>query len=126
MRKHLYFFYFLFLAPGLAYADPPTTSVTPATSACAHPGVLIKCLDGVQGQGEFSKYIATLLKDNFPLLLFIAVVMIVASGIQYMLSGFTPDGAKQAKQRISGILIGIIFLLLIRLLANLLTPNLSV
>ena len=85
-------------------------------------GVLVP---GCVNNYDFKGYLVAFLTAQMPLLLFIAVLMVVASGVQYMLSGFTPDGAKKAKERISGILLGVIFLLLIRLLINNISPSIS-
>ena len=83
-------------------------------------GVLVTC-----NQPTLQYYLDAFLSENLTLIMFIALIMIVASGIQYMLSGFSPEAAKLAKQRIIGILVGILFFLLIRLLLNQISPGIG-
>lgn len=99
---------------------PLNPILNPPAPACT-PGVLVKCA-GL----PFNQYLAELLTEQMPLILFVAVLMVVGSGVQYMLSGFSPEGAKQAKQRIVGILLGVAFLLLIQLLVKNITPSISI
>lgn len=74
-------------------------------------------------ENNFEGYINAVLEKYFPFILFIAMIMIVFSGVQYMLSGFDPNAQKLAKQRILGILGGLIFYLLIQLILNQLLPK---
>lgn len=87
--------------------------------------VIIKAGVGsaTEHNNDFEGYINTVLEKYFPFILFIAMIMIVYSGVQYMLSGFDPNAQKLAKQRILGILGGLIFYLLIQLILNQLVPD---
>jgi glycerol uptake facilitator-like aquaporin len=83
-------------------------------------GVLVDCT-----QPNLLYYLDALLNENLTYIMFVAFIMIIASGVQYMLSGFAPDGAKKAKERIVGILIGVIFFLSIRLILNQISGGIS-
>ena len=123
-----------FALPAMAATDPqagipnPKTSTTttkPAATTCNKPnGVLLPndCVDDL----SFNQYLRKLLIQLIPLILFFAMIMIVYSGIQYMFSGFKPDQAGKAKQRIVGILIGVLFFLIISILIKQLSPELLI
>jgi hypothetical protein len=96
---------------------PPTTPIPPFVSQPR--GVLVSC-----EQPNFWSYINAIMAENFPIIMFIALAMIVFSGVQYMNSGFSPDGAKAAKQRIGGILAGVVFYILLQMILNQITPDL--
>ncbi|MCC2631746.1 MAG: hypothetical protein K0S20_445 [Patescibacteria group bacterium] len=95
------------------------------------------CADGPNGvlvngcvqKLGFIEYLTALLTQVMPLVFFIALIMIIWSGVQYMLSGFNPGQAgKQAgkaKERIVGILFGVAFFLVVGLLINQLAPDLQ-
>lgn len=69
-------------------------------------------------------YMATLLRDNTILILTVASLLIVVSGVQYILAmGNSGDQAK-AKQRIVGIVVGIIFFTLIQFTLTLIAADL--
>ena len=129
-----------------AYADPGSilphtnTSISTAVDGCTPSGVLIdlskisaadyghygltrdtNCIEKL----TFKQYLQLFLDQNFWLIMFFALLMIIASGLQYMLSGFAADNVKQARTRIVGILSGVVFYLLIRLIINQLTPNVN-
>lgn len=100
-------------------------AAAPDEPPCHHgAGVLTHCT-----QQNLSDYLAAFFSDSLPYVLTICIVMVTASGVQYMLSGFSPDGNKKAKQRILGILGGLIFYFFITYLVSLIgnqiivTPN---
>lgn len=66
----------------------------------------------------FDLYLGVLLTTLVPYILFVALIMIVFSGVQYMGSALSGDATKAAKQRIGSVLIGVIFFFLIRLILN--------
>lgn len=74
----------------------------------------------------YDNYIKDLLSNMMPVVFTLALALVVYSGIQYMMGGLSPDNSKKAKQRIIGSLIGIIFYLLIRFFANLISPDISI
>lgn len=74
---------------------------------------------------SFSQYINRFLSENLDTILFIAMVMIAYSGVQYMSSGFSADAQKIAKQRIMGIIGGVIFYLLLTAIVSMVTANLA-
>jgi hypothetical protein len=114
--------------PMIVHADPggdidriTTDPVEKCVDREALGGVLIK---GRIKDGEgFACYVSVLLKDNMPYVLVIAILIIVASGIQYMFTGGA--GAKQAKERIVGVLGGFIFYLLLRYILPLIATGLT-
>jgi small-conductance mechanosensitive channel len=91
------------------------------------------CADGPNGvlvngcvqKLGFIEYLTALLTQVMPLVFFIALIMIIWSGVQYMLSGFNPGQAGKAKERIVGILFGVAFFLVVGLLINQLAPDLQ-
>ena len=95
-----------------------------AKAACAttgDPGILVSV-----EQPNFGCYINQFLLDIIPHVLTIAMIMIVFSGVQYMASGVTADGQKAAKQRIVGIVVGIMFFFAIRFILNQLSENIHI
>ena len=98
------------------------TAVFAAVSNCAS-GVLVS--DPCTNIESFSTYLNHFLDQNLPLILFTALVLIVYSGVQYVLLGAVPEGQKAAKQRILGVLGGLVFYLLIKLILNQLAPGLT-
>ena len=73
---------------------------------------------------DFTTYLDAALDQLIPYIMIVALIMIVYSGFQYMVSGITGD-IKAAKTRIVGILGGVVFFFLIRLVLNQITPNLQ-
>ena len=108
---------FALLAPAVALADGASQN------NCA-VGVLVPG-DCVNQSLSFPNYIETLLTQNFPLILFAAFLMVVFSGVQYMVSGATPEAQKSARQRILGILGGLVFYLFIKLILHQLSSTLA-
>ncbi len=104
------------ILPGLALADDPTAAT--ATVDCTQRGVLTRCV-----HTDFTSYLNALINDNITLVMLVALAMIVYSGVQYMSSGFSASAQKDAKARIMGILTGVVFYLLIRLILSLLTNS---
>lgn len=107
--------FFWVLSRATVYADPAPTA-TPYT------GVLVK---NVYPDSGFSGYVQAVLSENFPIIMLLALAMIVFSGVQYMASGFSPESSKQAKERIIGILAGLVFYLLISLILRTINGNFS-
>lgn len=107
---------------GVASGVQASGSIGPPTPepSCS-PGVLVKCLPA---NSSFMAYMATLLRDNTILILTVASLLIVVSGVQYILAmGNSGDQAK-AKQRIVGIVVGIIFFTLIQFTLTLIAADL--
>jgi hypothetical protein len=79
----------------------------------------------------FSCYIAMFLRNNMIYVIILAIILIVTSGIQYMLAGGAPgeagkpSAAGKAKQRILGVLGGVVFYFLITYLLPLIMSGLS-
>lgn len=88
------------------------------------PGVLVKCKpeDGT----NFLVYVAAILRDNTILIITIASLLIVFSGVQYMLAMGNSSEQAKAKQRIIGIVGGIIFFTLVQFTLTLLANDLNV
>jgi hypothetical protein len=86
------------------------------------PGVLIS---GHVTKGGFACYMSHLLTENMPYVILVAVVLVVVSGIQYMLSQGQPAAQGAAKTRIIGILTGVIFYFLLRYLLPLVVGGIS-
>jgi hypothetical protein len=104
----------LALRPSLVLANDPCLASTEG-------GVLIS------GQAKnFSCYISLLLKQNMPYVILVAVVLVVISGVQYMLAMGNSSEQGKAKQRIVGTLIGIIFYTLISYILPLISGGLSI
>jgi hypothetical protein len=126
---------FLFIAPQLTHAAAPPCKLVLTTITQEQFKNYNSHNTPVPGQSPapddcnnvpFSLYFSTVLSSLFPYVLFIAFIMIVFSGIQYMTSGLSADNTKAAKQRIIGILSGVILFFLIRLIINQITPGLSI
>lgn len=96
-----------------------------ADSTTCSTGVLVDSSCANDPNYNFANYVGDFMKKNFPFILLIALVMIIFSGVQYMTSGFTPDAQKQAKNRIIGILTGVVFYLLIDLILAQISPSLQ-
>ena len=108
----------LMLTASYALAATPTAPI----ESCPPPhGVLTNC-----PQPTFGLYIRAVLKDDMGYIITAALLMIIASGVQYMLSGIgSADGQKQARQRILGIISGVVLLILIDLILNQLATGLT-
>jgi uncharacterized membrane protein len=63
-------------------------------------------------------YLTEFLNKVMPIVITAAIVMVVYSGIEYIFSSTNPENTKKAKQRIYGIIGGLIFFILIRYLAS--------
>lgn len=64
--------------------------------------------------GKFNCYLISFIDKLMPVVYIVAVLMVIVSGVQYMLAGESADNAKKAKGRIAGIIAGIIFYTLMR------------
>ena len=73
---------------------------------------------------DFYTYLNEFINQLVPYIMIIALIMITYSGFQYMMGGAAGDVAS-AKARITGILGGIIFFFLIRLILNQVAPGLD-
>jgi len=101
------------------------TGGTGGTSDCSvptRPGVLVGT---VCPTDNFFQYIAKVLNENNGYIIAIAVIIVVFSGVQYMLAMGNTSNQGKAKERIVGVVIGIIFLTLVRFLLTILADNLS-
>jgi hypothetical protein len=110
----------LMLVPQLVSAAVVKPDAQGNCPSPALPGVLTKCT-----QTSFSDYLDAIMNEVLPFILFIALIMIVASGVQYMTSGFSPEAQKLAKQRIVGVLSGVIFLFLLQFVLSQLSGSIS-
>jgi hypothetical protein len=86
------------------------------------PGVLVKCIPDNAG---FFTYIDLVLTQNRSYIIAGAVIIVVFSGLQYILALGNAAEQTKAKQRITGIVIGVIFFTLIRFILSLLAPGLN-
>lgn len=78
-------------------------------------GVLVNDISKANG---FVSYIALVLKDNSWLILTAAATLVVASGVQYMLAVGNSSNQGKAKERIIGIVLGLIFYGAVMILLN--------
>jgi hypothetical protein len=62
----------------------------------------------------FGAYVSQLLEKLMPIVYTIVVAMIIWSGVEYITSGTNPEAAKRSKNRIIGVIIGLIFFVLMR------------
>jgi hypothetical protein len=108
-----------FLTPTVVWAE----SLADLQARCltrTDGGVLIS------GQAkDFPCYLNLILTENMPYVILVAVLLVVVSGIQYMLAAGNAADQGKAKQRIVGTLIGIIFYTLIRYLIPLISGGLG-
>ena len=83
----------------------PVGSLLPPqpTSQPCFQGVLVS---GCTNNTTFPQYMDQIIRQISPLVLFVAVIAIAFSGVQYMFGGVSPEQSKKAKQRIIGIVIG--------------------
>ncbi len=88
----------------------------PSPTPCPNPGVLTNC-----SQSTLQGYAQAIINDNIGYIFTIALIMIIYSGVEYMYSGFSPDKQKSAKQRIIGIITGLVFFLLLQVILNQIT-----
>ena len=119
-------------APGAAPVAPAV--ISPVIQAPVKDGnchlVLITVHDPKSTAGDCSQdidfytYLNEFINQLVPYVMIIALIMITYSGFQYMMGGAAGDVAS-AKARITGILGGIIFFFLIRLILNQVAPGLD-
>lgn len=107
--------------PVLALADAAANP--PVNGACQFVLVTIPYKGTSCNDIGFYTYLAAIYNQILPYVMIIALIMITFSGFQYMMGGVAGDVAA-AKVRIAGVLGGIIFFFLIRLILNQLAPNL--
>lgn len=100
-----------------SFAHAATSTPDPCTGG--QPGVLIKC---IYPNTDFFGYASAFLDQYQTAIITAAAVLIVASGVQYMLAMGKSDQQAKAKQRIVGVLVGIIFFTLIHAIIVLLNP----
>lgn len=97
----------LLLVPGITVAACPDG---------VKPGVLTDC----EPSGTLAQYAKNVLEDNMGYIVLIAIVLIVFSGLHYMLSVGQAGEQTKAKQRITGILGGLAFYFIIEYIMKLL------
>ena len=86
------------------------------TAHACEPGVLTKCAPS----GTLASYAGDILTDNMGYIILIAIVLIVFSGLHYMLAVGQAGEQTKAKQRVTGILGGLAFYFLIEYIMKLL------
>ncbi|MBU6389503.1 hypothetical protein KGQ71_03230 [Patescibacteria group bacterium] len=101
---------------GTAPKTPASSTSSSASTGCNTSWVLINPPAGTCPK-NFTEYMTVFINQLIPLIEFLALVMVVYSGIQYMISN-TDKGKTAAKQRIIGILIGIAFFIVARLILD--------
>ena len=73
-------------------------------------------------QGNFFKYVEMVLGQNSWVVLTGAAVLVVASGVQYMLAVGNASNQTKAKERVFGVMLGLVFyggiILILRLLSD--------
>ena len=92
-----------------------TTQVaSAATRTCegATKGVLIECVTAAEN-GNIMAYLYQVLRQNSPYIIAFAVILVIWSGIEYMLANGNSSAQATARKRIVEIVIGIIFYTLI-------------
>ncbi len=103
--------------------------VTPITDNVSCPEPDPNGVDGVLTQkvvsGGIACYLSTVLTDNMPYVIIIAIILVVWSGIEYMLAQGSLAAQTKAKQRIVGVLGGLMFYLLIRFLIPLIAGGIT-
>ena len=107
------------LSPEYAHAS----TSNPTCSVATRPGVLVS---NACPTDNFFQYIAKVLNQNNGYIIAVAVIIVVFSGLQYMLAMGNSSSQGKAKERIIGVVIGIVFLTLIRFILTILADNLSV
>ena len=120
MKKLLAFLIVLF-APAIAFADDcvVASNVGPVKG---HTGVLVNCIPN--SGYSFFQYINQVLGDNSAVIITAIIVLVVFNAIQYMLALGTPGEQTKAKERIVGIVVGIVFLTLIKFVLSILASGL--
>jgi len=79
----------------------------------------------VASNATFLQYVNAILNQNTAYIITVAVIIIVASGIQYMLALGSAGEQGKAKQRIVSVIVGIIFFTLIRFVLSLIGNGLN-
>lgn len=93
-----------------------------ANGVGTYNGVLVSNFNYDSG---FFCYVSVFMNQKFGFILFLALIMIVFSGVQYMSSGFSPGGEKVAKERLMGIITGLVFFLITRMIVAAISNNLG-
>ena len=106
------------ITPEVAHA-----AATCNTAAGEKPGVLVDCTNP---NDTFFQYLSKVLTQNNGYVIAIAVIIVVFSGVQYMLAFGNTSNQGKAKERIISVVIGIIFYTLIRFFLVILADGLSV
>jgi len=86
-------------------------------------GVLISCIKDTPSP-TFFDYLSAVLDQNSGYIVAAAVIIVVASGIQYMTAFGSSGEQTKAKQRIISVITGIIFFTLIRFAVSLFASGL--
>lgn len=112
--------------PGSVQADANTSKKCPSVLVTVKEGetrdpytntVISDCT-----KIRFRTYVGLLMNAVMPIVLFIGMIMIVYSGLQYMQAGLTPEAQKIAKARIISVLAGVMFYFLIDLILAQISP----
>lgn len=74
---------------------------------------------------QLGNYIQAIYKYSVVVAAIIAIVMIIVSGIQWIVSGGSPEKIKSAQKRISGAILGLIIAISSYLILSVINPNLT-
>ena len=117
------------IAPQISFAATPPTPVLKACKFNGQTGVLIyQQVEPITQDGKTSQlgcYISEVLAENMNYIIILAVALIILSGVQYMVSGGSSGELTTAKQRIAGILGGVMLYFLIRFLLPVIASGLT-
>lgn len=117
----------LFTSFGIAYGQTTCASVA-ADAECA-PGC-IKIGAPAPGQPNclpqetaFPQYISMIYTLSITLAIILAVIMVIYGGYKYMTSAGNPETLAEAKDIITGAIVGLVLLILAALLLHTIDPN---
>ncbi|HSI20189.1 MAG TPA: hypothetical protein VLA04_00560 [Verrucomicrobiae bacterium] len=113
-----YLFLLLLEVPSVHAAEPYKCGYVAGTT-----GVLVG--GKIDSNKPIACYISKILEENMPYVVLAAVILVVISGVQYMLAMGNSAGQGAAKTRIIGIISGIIFYFLIRYMIPLVSGGIN-
>lgn len=99
-----------------------------ATGYCYAPPRTVTVMTAINGETKFTgvtDYVNAIYQMLIPAMAIVAVVMIMIAGLQYILARGNPNAIKQAKQRMTNAIVGMVLLMSAYALANLLDPSLT-
>lgn len=71
-------------------------------------------ITGAELPSDFQGYVKGIIEHFMPVVVFAAVILIIWSGVEYMISGDDAGRAKKAKERIVAVVGGLIFFVLMK------------